>query len=54
LSRKEFKKEDFRHYVLYLPTNESLKQIKKSELSTIHDTYWGIENFHIQSNKTSV
>lgn len=46
LFRKDFKQEDSRHYILYLPSEESLKQITKSEFITIHDTHWGIESFH--------
>ena len=44
--RKDFKKEDSRHYILYLPDDEKLKQITRSEFITIHDTHWGIESFH--------
>ena len=46
LFRKDFKKEDSRHYILYLPSEESLKQITRNEFLTIHDTHWGIESFH--------
>ncbi|NJO30872.1 MAG: transposase [Richelia sp. SL_2_1] len=52
LFRKDFKKEDSRHYILYLPsdecltTEESLKQVTRKEFITIHDTHWGIETFH--------
>lgn len=52
LFRKDFKKEDSRHYILYLPpeeslsTEESLKQVTRSTFVTIHDTHWGIETFH--------
>ncbi len=45
LFRKDFKKEDSRHYVLYLPDEEVLNQITRSEFMTIHDTHWGIESF---------
>lgn len=46
LFRKVFKKEDSRHYILYLPEEESLEQITRSEFITIHDPHWGIESFH--------
>ena len=31
---------------MYLPDQEALNQITKSEFVTIHDTHWGIEGFH--------
>ena len=31
---------------MYLPDEEALNQITKSEFVTIHDTHWGIESFH--------
>ncbi len=46
LFRKVFKKEDYKHYILYLPDSEKLEQIGRSEFITIHDTHWGIETFH--------
>jgi len=46
LYRLDFKKEDTRHYILYLPNDEALKQVTRSEFVTIHDTHWGIESFH--------
>lgn len=46
LFRKDFKKEDSRHYILYLPSEETLKQLTRGEFVTIHDTHWGIESFH--------
>jgi hypothetical protein len=46
LFRQEFKKEDSRDYIVYLPDQEALNEITKSEFVTIHDTYWGIESFH--------
>ncbi len=39
---KEFKKGDSRHYVLYLPDSEKLRDISRQEFITIHDTHWGI------------
>ena len=39
LLRKDFKKEDSRHYVLYLPDSEKLKGISRKEFITIHDTH---------------
>jgi len=46
LLRKDFKKEDSRHYILYLPDVEKLQETTRSEFITIHDLYWGIETFH--------
>ena len=46
LFRKVFKKEDSRHYILYLPDEDALNQITRNEFITIHDTHWGIETFH--------
>jgi hypothetical protein len=46
LFRKDFKKGDSRHYVFYVPNDDALKQINRSEFVTIHDTHWGIESFH--------
>lgn len=46
LFRKDFKKEDSRHYIFYLPDEEALNQITRNEFITIHDTHWGIESFH--------
>jgi hypothetical protein len=46
LFRKVFKKEDSRHYILYLPDEEKLQETTRSEFITIHDVHWGIETFH--------
>ena len=46
LLRKDFKKGDSRHYILYLPDSEKLQEISRQEFITIHDTHWGIEAFH--------
>jgi hypothetical protein len=46
LFRKDFKKEDSRHYIFYQPSEDNLQQITRSEFITIHDTHWGIETFH--------
>ena len=46
LLRKDFKKGDSRHYILYLPDLEKLENISRHEFITIHDTHWGIEAFH--------
>jgi hypothetical protein len=46
LFRKDFKKGDSRHYVLYVPEEEKMQKTTKSEFITIHDTHWGIEAFH--------
>jgi len=46
LFRKDFKKEDSRHYILYLPDDDKIPEITRSVFITIHDTHWGIETFH--------
>jgi hypothetical protein len=46
LFRKDYKKEDSRHYILYLPDELNLQQIKRAEFREIHDTHWSIETFH--------
>jgi hypothetical protein len=46
LFRQDFKKEHSRDYIVYLPDEEALNQITKSEFVTIHNTHWGIESFH--------
>jgi hypothetical protein len=46
LFRKDFKKEDSRHYIFYLPDEEALHQITRNEFIIIHDPHWGIESFH--------
>jgi hypothetical protein len=46
LFRKDFKKEDTRHYILYLPDDNALNLLTRSTFVTIHDTHWGIESFH--------
>jgi hypothetical protein len=44
--RKVFTKEDVRHYILFLPDLDTLKQTPRAEFQKIHDIHWGIENFH--------
>jgi hypothetical protein len=46
LFRKDFKKEDTRHYILYHPDDDALQQVARSEFVSIHDIHWGIESFH--------
>jgi hypothetical protein len=46
LFRKDFKKDDSRHYIVYFPEREELEQVTRKEFVTIHDTHWGIESFH--------
>ena len=46
LLRKDFLKGDSRHYILYLPDSEKLKNISRLEFITIHNTHWKIETFH--------
>lgn len=33
-------------YILYLPNEEKIEEISRSEFLTIHDTYWAIKNFY--------
>jgi hypothetical protein len=46
LFRKDFKKDDSRHYIVYFPEREELERVTRKEFVTIHDTHWGIESFH--------
>lgn len=46
LFRKAFRKEDSRHYILYMPDSETLKQTTRAKFQRIHDIHWSIENFH--------
>ena len=46
LLRKDFRKGDSRHYILYLPNLEKLAHVSRQEFITIHDKHWGIEAFH--------
>ena len=39
LFRKDFKKEDSRHYILYLPDEEKLDKIPRSEFIRINDIH---------------
>jgi hypothetical protein len=46
LYRKDFNNEGSRHYILYLPDENALKESDRTEFLAIHDTHWGIECFH--------
>jgi hypothetical protein len=46
LFRKDFKKGDSRHYILYRPEPEALAGITRREFESAHDAHWGIESFH--------
>jgi len=39
-------KNEVRHYIMYQPEEEELRQIKRQQFRTIHDTHWQIESFH--------
>ena len=39
-------KNEVRHYIMYQPKEEELRQIKRQQFRTIHDTHWQIESFH--------
>jgi hypothetical protein len=39
--RKVFRKEDVRHYILFLPDLDTLKQTPRAEFQKIHDIHWG-------------
>jgi hypothetical protein len=43
---EEKTKNDYFREILYLPDEDDLKKIERSEFSRIHDTHWGIECFH--------
>ena len=46
LLRKDFRKGDSRHYILYFPDSEKMAKVSRQEFITIHDTHWRIETFH--------
>lgn len=46
LFRKDFKKGDSRHYIMYRPEPEVLAEITREEFESAHDAHWEIENFH--------
>ncbi|MEG3436238.1 hypothetical protein V0288_03830, partial [Pannus brasiliensis CCIBt3594] len=46
LFRKDFKKGDSRHYLMYLPELKALAGITRREFESVHDYHWGIESFH--------
>jgi Transposase DDE domain len=39
-------KNEVRHYIMYQPTENELRQINRQQFRTIHDTHWQIESFH--------
>jgi hypothetical protein len=54
LFRKDFKKEDSRHYILYLPDEEKIQDITRSTFVTIHDTHFTlVVREHIFANLNS-
>jgi hypothetical protein len=46
LFRTVFKKEDDRHYILYLPEPKELNLTTYQDFLKFHDSHWGIENYH--------
>jgi len=39
-------KEENRYYIIYLPEIETLRGLKREEFERVHDTHWGIEQYH--------
>jgi hypothetical protein len=39
-------KEEFRHYILFLPDAAALEACTESQFKRLHDHHWGIEQFH--------
>ena len=39
-------KEEPRYYIMYLPKIEKLRGLKREEFERVHDTHWGIEQYH--------
>lgn len=39
-------KNEVRHYIMYLPQENELKQIDRQSFRRIHDNHWQIESFH--------
>lgn len=37
---------EVRHYIMYQPEENELRQINRQQFRTIHDTHWQIESFH--------
>lgn len=37
---------EIRHYIMYQPEEDTLRQINRQEFRMIHDTHWQIESFH--------
>ena len=55
LLRKDFKKGDSRHYILYLPNAEKLRNISRKEFITIHNTHSLNRSIsEVPSNKSAV
>ncbi len=39
-------KNEVRHYIMYQPEKDELRQINRQQFRTIHDNHWQIETFH--------
>ena len=39
-------KNEVRHYIMYQPEEDELRQINRQQFRRIHDTHWQIETFH--------
>ena len=44
--RKTFKNEDSRYYIMYLPDEDALISISRTEFKALHSIHWGIECYH--------
>ena len=39
-------KDEFRHYIVFLPDSTALESFTGAEFKRLHDHHWGIEQFH--------
>jgi hypothetical protein len=44
--RKTFKNEDSRYYIMYVPDEDALISISRTEFKALHSIHWGIECYH--------
>ena len=44
--KKQFKNEDVRFYLVYLPENLDLKSVNRNDFNGLHSSHWGIECYH--------
>ncbi len=44
--RRSFKNEAYRYYMMYIPEEDALKEISRTEFKTLHSIHWRIECYH--------